>query len=75
MSPKVMREKGPAGSCLTQMSDFAFRASSTAIARPLGESARALIVPSSFHAESTRLASPSRVTQTISRDDAWLAVW
>jgi hypothetical protein len=67
VSPKVILENGPAGTCLTQMSAFAFRCSSTAIAFPLGESAIEPTVPSSFHAGSTGLTTPSRVTQTTSR--------
>ena len=62
VSPKVTRENGPDGSCLTQISDATPRTSMTASDRPSGESATVLMFPSSFQVVSIGAATPSRPT-------------
>ncbi len=62
VSPKVTRENGPDGSCLTQMSAAAPRPSVTASDRPSGESATVPTFPSGFQVVSTGAAAPSRPT-------------
>ena len=63
VSSKVIREKGPVGSRLTQMSALPFRRSSTASALPSGASAMFWIDPCGSQPGSSGAALPSRFTQ------------
>jgi hypothetical protein len=67
VSLKVIRENGPAGSALTQMSDFPFRESATASVFSSGDRDMASMVPCGSQLGSTRVAPPSRVTETTRR--------
>src|SRR5688500_5441201 len=62
VSPNVMRENGPEGSCLTQMSCAAPFTRETAIDLPSGARATVVMLPSGIQVESTGEAAPLRVT-------------
>src|SRR4029079_13460166 len=62
VSPKVMRENGPVGSCLTHTSCDAPRSRVTASAFPSGERDTELMPPWTFQVVSIWAPTPSRPT-------------
>ena len=68
VSEKVIRENGPEGSCLTQMSRRPSRVSVTASIFPSGDRLCDPMTPCGSHPESTGVTRPSRLTQAARRD-------
>src|SRR5882724_8115060 len=68
VSEKVIRENGPDGSCLTQMSRRPSRVSVTAIAFPSGDRLSDPMTPCGSHPESTGVTRPSRLTHAARRE-------